>query len=266
MRYFIELSYHGKGYHGWQQQPNAITVQETIEKSLSLLLREPVSITGAGRTDTGVHARQMFAHFDTDTGISAAELVYKLNSLLPGDIAIYRIFEVENEAHARFDATSRTYEYWINPLKDPFLAGLSFYYRHPLDLEKMNSAAGILLGHKDFQCFSKSKTDVKTYFCTIESALWERKEGKLVFTITADRFLRNMVRAVAGTLLQVGQGKLQKENVKKILESKNRSEAGASVPAHGLYLTKIQYPYVKEREKIYQTPDLSNPDITNSFK
>ncbi|RNL82722.1 tRNA pseudouridine(38-40) synthase TruA [Sinomicrobium pectinilyticum] len=261
MRYFIELSYYGKAYHGWQKQPNAGTVQETIEKALSLLLQEQVSITGAGRTDTGVHARQMFAHFDTQTEISAGILVHKLNSLLPGDIAIYRIFPVEENAHARFDATSRSYEYRINSFKDPFLTGLSFYYRYPLDVKKMNSAAKILLGHKDFQCFSKSKTDVRTYFCTIENAEWKRMGDNLLFTITADRFLRNMVRAVVGTLLEVGQGKLQEENVKKILESKNRSEAGVSVPAHGLYLTKIQYPYITDREnqKPYNTSKSKTP-------
>ncbi|MGS2740586.1 tRNA pseudouridine(38-40) synthase TruA [Sinomicrobium sp. M5D2P17] len=255
MRYFIELSYHGKAYHGWQKQPNAGTVQETIEKALSLLLQEPISITGAGRTDTGVHARQMFAHFDTQSGISADTLVHKLNSLLPGDIVVYRIFPVEDNAHARFDATSRSYEYRINSFKDPFCAGLSFYCRYPLDMEKMNDAAKILIGRKDFQCFSKSKTDVKTYFCIIENAEWKRTGDRLVFTITADRFLRNMVRAIVGTLLEVGQGKLQQENVKKILESKNRSQAGVSVPAHGLYLTKIQYPYITDREnqKLYNT-------------
>ncbi|MBC9797602.1 tRNA pseudouridine(38-40) synthase TruA [Sinomicrobium weinanense] len=254
MRYFIELSYHGKNYHGWQKQPNAPSVQETIEKGMSLLLREPVTITGAGRTDTGVHARQMFAHFNTEVKLNAEDLTYKLNSLLARDIAISRIFPVQDDAHARFDAVSRTYEYWIVQKKDPFMNDFAYNLHYPIDIDKMNRAAEALFEHSDFQCFSKSKTDVKTYLCKIEHARWEFVKGKLVFTITADRFLRNMVRAIVGTLLDVGLGKMPEENVKKIIESKNRSKAGVSVPAHGLYLTKITYPYIRDHEP---TPPLT---------
>ncbi|SFW67100.1 tRNA pseudouridine38-40 synthase [Sinomicrobium oceani] len=246
LRYFIELSYHGKRYHGWQRQPNAITVQESLERAFSMVLRTPIHITGAGRTDTGVHAKQMYAHFDSDSTIDRENLIYRLNAFLPEDIAVYRIIPVAEDAHARFDATSRTYEYWINPVKNPFLEGLSYYNRNPLNVEKMNEVAQLLLGYQDFQCFSKSKTDVKTYFCDIKNAVWERCGDKLVFTITADRFLRNMVRAIVGTLLDAGQEKSSEENVKNILKSKNRSKAGVSVPAHGLYLTRIEYPYIKE--------------------
>lgn len=253
MRYFIELSYHGKKYHGWQRQPNAPSVQETVEKGLSLLLKESLTITGAGRTDAGVHARQMFAHFDTETGLHPEDLVYKLNSLLPRDIAINRVFPVPDDAHTRFDAVSRTYEYWIIQKKNPFLDDFAYYLRYPLDIDKMNRAAEILSEYTDFQCFSKSKTDVKTYVCKIKHARWKFTEDKLIFTITADRFLRNMVRAIVGTLMETGLGKMSEENVKKIIESKNRSEAGVSVPAHGLYLTKIEYPFVrKEKEQMTQ--------------
>ncbi|RAV29921.1 tRNA pseudouridine(38-40) synthase TruA [Sinomicrobium soli] len=245
MRYFIELSYHGAPYHGWQRQPNASTVQQTLEEGLSTLLRSTIPVTGAGRTDTGVHARQMFAHFDCDTSFDPEEIERKLNSLLPAGIAIHAIRKVHEDAHARFDATSRTYKYLVIPRKDPFTQGLAYYHRYPLSTEMMNHAAEVLLGRQDFRCFSRSNTDVKTFFCAIEKATWNREDnGLLVFTITADRFLRNMVRAVVGTLLEVGRGKITPENVKKIIESKNRGNAGASVPAHGLYLTKITYPFI----------------------
>ena len=242
MRYFLEFSYNGKHYHGWQNQPNAISVQEVLEKALSTLLRYTVSIVGAGRTDAGVHAKQMFGHFDVDEILNTEELLYKLNSFLPADISIHTIFVVNDEAHTRFDAISRTYEYWIVQNKNPFLSDFAYYLKHSLDVAKMNEAVKVLFEYKDFQCFSKSNTDVKTYLCKITKAEWEVRNEKLIFTITADRFLRNMVRAVVGTLLEVGLGKISKEDVKKIIESKNRSKAGASVPAHGLYLTKVEYP------------------------
>jgi len=242
LRYFLEFSYKGKEYHGWQRQPNAISVQETLENALSLLLREELSITGAGRTDTGVHARQMFAHFDTDHILDRKGLVKRFNAFLPSDIAIQNIHPVTESAHARFDATSRTYEYWIVFEKDPFMAHFAWYSRYSLDMEKMNEAATLLLEYDDFQCFSKSNTDVKTYKCEITKALWVKEGKRAVFTITADRFLRNMVRAIVGTLLDVGRGKISKEDVKKIIESKNRSKAGVSVPAHALYLTRVVYP------------------------
>ena len=242
MKYFIQFSYFGTAYHGWQKQPNAVTVQSVLEDAFSKLLRNGISLMGAGRTDTGVHARQMYAHFDAEPITNVADLVYRLNAFLPDDIAVQKILEVKEDAHARFDATARTYEYWVTQEKNVFLANRAYYVRHPLDVAKMNSAAMLLLQHTDFECFSKSNTGVKTYRCQVNDAKWERQDDKLVFNITADRFLRNMVRAIVGTLLAIGSDKLNEEGLKRILDSKDRSEAGTSVPAKGLYLTKIQYP------------------------
>ncbi|WP_335966168.1 tRNA pseudouridine(38-40) synthase TruA [Galbibacter sp. PAP.153] len=242
MRYFLELSYNGKHYHGWQNQPNAISVQEVLEKALSTLLRAEIQILGAGRTDSGVHAKQMYAHFDMEIMIDKNELIYKLNSFLPTDIAIHDIKIVNSDAHARFDAEQRSYEYWIVQQKDPFYTDFAYYLKANLNVDKMNEAATELLKHKDFQCFSKSNTDVKTYICDVKKAVWVQEKNKLVFYISADRFLRNMVRAIVGTLINVGMGKSSVEDVKKIIESKNRSNAGVSVPAHGLYLTEVLYP------------------------
>lgn len=242
MRYFLELSYNGKAYHGWQIQPNAISVQEVLEDALSKLLSSEISIVGAGRTDSGVHASQMFAHFDFERSIDTENLVYKLNSFLPKDIAIADIFEVNSEAHARFSATKRTYNYRIAIKKNVFTSTLAYYTQLPLDVEKMNAASKILLEYNDFQCFSKSNTDVKTYYCKIEEAYWEQKGDELVFTIAADRFLRNMVRAIVGTLVNIGLNKLQVEDMHHIIESKDRGKAGFSVPAHGLYLVEVNYP------------------------
>ncbi len=242
MRYFIELSYAGTRYHGWQTQPNADTVQNNIEKALSLLLRFPTPITGAGRTDSGVHARQMFAHFDTNLIFDPNDLVYKLNSFLSHDIAIHQIFAVQDQAHARFDAVSRQYKYYIHSKKNPFLNDFSWYYKPELDLKAMNEAAKSLLFFTDFKSFSKTHTDVKTYICHIEEAYWQKENDQLVFTITADRFLRNMVRAIAGTLINVGLGKITPTDMVKIIEARNRNKAGFSVPAHGLFLEKITYP------------------------
>lgn len=242
MRYFIELSYNGKAYHGWQNQPNAISVQEVIENALSKLLNQQISIVGAGRTDAGVHAQQMFAHFDTDLEISTEDLVYKLNAFLRMDIAIHKIFKVQEEAHARFDALSRTYLYRIALQKNAFNFDSAYLLKKPLHIDLMNNASKSLLGHKDFQCFSKSHTDVKTYYCNITEAHWEQVDDELHFTITADRFLRNMVRAIVGTLINIGLEKITLEDLQNIINSKDRSEAGYSVPAHGLYLTQIEYP------------------------
>ncbi|ETN94951.1 tRNA pseudouridine(38-40) synthase TruA [Zhouia amylolytica] len=242
MRYFLEFSYNGKNYHGWQIQPNGITVQEMLEKALSTLLRKEIKVIGAGRTDTGVHAKQMYAHFDVDESLDVLVLQKKLNSFLPADIAVHDLFLVDDEAHTRFDAIERTYEYWITARKNPFLTYAAYYLKYDLDVEAMNDAAKLLFEFKDFQCFSKSNTDVKTYFCDVKEAYWKYDGEKLVFTVTADRFLRNMVRAIVGTLLDVGKGKISKDDVKKIIESKNRSKAGVSVPAHGLYLVKVKYP------------------------
>ena len=249
-RYFIELAYKGTHYHGWQVQPNAVSVQEKLNGALTLLFRQEVETLGAGRTDTGVHARQLYAHFDLDAVLSPAELskrAQQLNSMLPGDISIRRIIPVAPGAHARFDAVSRTYEYWIYQNKDPFLAGLASYVHAKLDLEEMNRVAGLLLRYEDFSCFSKSNTQVFTNNCTITRAEWMRQEEKIVFTIRANRFLRNMVRAIVGTLLEVGQGKLDEAGFVNIIENRNRSEAGTSVPACGLYLTKVEYPYIEEK-------------------
>ena len=200
-----------------------------------------MALMGAGRTDTGVHAKQMFAHFDIDGIADITDLIYRLNSLLPDDIAVQRIFKVHNDAHARFDAVERTYEYWVCQEKNPFLTDAAHYIKYPLDFEKMNQAAELLLQQRDFKCFSKTHTDVKTYLCEVKKAVWEKKEGKIIFTITADRFLRNMVRAIVGTLLDVGQGKSTLADVKTILKSGDRGKAGPSVPAKGLYLTKVSY-------------------------
>ena len=241
MRYFIQFSYFGKAYHGWQNQPNAITVQEVLEKALSTLLRQKMDVVGAGRTDTGVHAKQMFAHFDYDFIPDKEDLVYRLNSFLPEDIAVQHIFTMVPDAHARFHAEERSYEYWVVKEKNPFYFDFAHYMHQHLNLEAMNEAAQLLLQHSNFECFSKSNTDVKTYICDVRLAKWEIKEDKWVFTITADRFLRNMVRAVVGTLLEVGMGKLAPNDIHAIIESKDRSEAGVSVPAKGLYLTKVLY-------------------------
>lgn len=242
MRYFIELSYFGKAYHGWQNQPNSISVQEVLEKNLSKLLRSETGIVGAGRTDAGVHARQMFAHFDTDEKIDTSKMKYKLNSMLPKDIAIEDIFRVKDDAHARFDALSRSYEYHIMPQKDAFSQDFAWYLKHELDLFKMNQAAAVLLEYTNFKCFSRSRTDVRTYNCRIDRAEWVRKGNMLIFHITADRFLRNMVRAVVGTIIDIGKGKYTVEHMHRVIQSEDRGEAGPSVPAHGLYLTGIVYP------------------------
>nr|WP_299174609.1 tRNA pseudouridine(38-40) synthase TruA [uncultured Allomuricauda sp.] len=242
MRYFIQFSYFGKAYHGWQNQPNAITVQEVLEKALSTLVRKEIDLVGAGRTDAGVHAKEMYAHFDSDDFENSEELTYRLNAFLPEDITVQKITPVKSDAHARFDASERTYEYWVIQEKNPFYSDFAHYVKHPLDVKAMNQSAQYLLDHKDFECFSKSNTDVKTFLCDVRQAFWEKKEEKLVFTIGADRFLRNMVRAVVGTLLDVGMGKMKPEEIKTILESKDRGKAGVSVPAKGLYLTKVSYP------------------------
>ncbi len=243
LRYFIEFAYQGTNYHGWQSQPNTKTVQETLTKALSILLKTPLELVGAGRTDAGVHARQMFAHFDYEAQIEEKLLVAKLNSFLPEDIVVYRIHHVTDEAHARFDATSRTYEYHIHLFKDAFKKELSWYHFRSLDIDKMNEAAQILFEYHDFECFSKSNTDVFTFNCTISEAVWQCNHNSLVFTITANRFLRNMVRAIVGTLIQIGLGKVPIDHLRTIIESKDRGQAGFSVPARGLFLTRVSYPY-----------------------
>ena len=242
MRYFIELSYNGKAYHGWQNQPKAISVQEVVEQALTIILKETIAIVGAGRTDTGVHALQMFAHFDTDVEFKESDLVFKLNSFLPNDIAIHSIFKVKPESHARFDAVSRTYKYRVALKKNAFNFENAYYFTRALNIDKMNKASKLLLQYKDFQCFSKSNTDVKTYYCKISKAEWYVVNDELHFVIKADRFLRNMVRAIVGTMINIGIGKIEVSDLHSIIKSKNRSEAGYSVPAHALYLTEVEYP------------------------
>ncbi len=244
MRYFIELAYKGKNYFGWQRQPNQISVQEVIEEKLSVLLRGKIDIVGAGRTDTGVHAKQMYAHFDFEGVIEFEKFIFKLNSFLPKDISINKIFGVTNDAHTRFDATSRAYEYHISLGKNPFLIDSTFQIFHELDVDKMNEAAKLMYDYTNFKCFSKSKTDVRTYNCDVMNAIWVKKENNLIFYVKADRFLRNMVRAIVGTLLEVGKGIKTIEDFRKVLESKDRRKAGTSVPAQGLYLAEIIYPYI----------------------
>ncbi len=242
MRYFLELSYNGKAYHGWQNQPNAISVQEVIEKALSTILKETINIVGAGRTDAGVHASQMYAHLDFEGNFKEEDLTYKLNSFLPKDIAIQTIYKVTDVAHARFDALSRTYHYRVSTLKNVFDYDYSYQMHLPLDVDAMNKACEILFEYKDFQCFSKSNTDVKTYNCDIMEAFWTQNDDELLFIIKANRFLRNMVRAVVGTMINIGLGKLKPEDLHQIIASKDRGKAGFSVPAHGLYLVNIEYP------------------------
>lgn len=244
MRYFIEFAYNGKNYFGFQVQPDAISVQETLDKALSLLFKTQIEIVGAGRTDSGVHAKQMYAHFDFEGEIDSSIWVKKLNSYLPQDLVIYNIFTVADDAHARFDATNRTYEYYIHTFKDAFINDNSWYFHKALDIQKMNEACKVLFEYHDFECFSKVHTDVKTFNCKITEAKWEQNGNQLKFTIAADRFLRNMVRAIVGTMVNVGLGKVSIDDFRKIIESKNRSEAGFSVPAQGLYLVKVEYPYI----------------------
>lgn len=241
MRFFIKFSFFGKHYHGWQIQPKAMTVQQVLQQALSTLLREPIAVVGAGRTDSGVHAQEMYAHFDTNTPLPP-DLVAKLNSFLPIDIAIDSIYVVTPEAHARFSAISRTYQYHISTQKDVFNYNYSMSFSLPLNVALMNEAAHILYYYTDFQCFSKTHTDVKTFLCKVYQAYWQQIGHELVFTITADRFLRNMVRAIVGTLIEVGKERLSLTDFEDIIIGKNRSKAGASVPASGLFLTRIEYP------------------------
>ncbi len=242
-RYFVQLSFMGSRYHGWQIQPDSVSVQEIIEKAFSTILREEISVTGAGRTDTGVHASFFVLHFDASREIeNLPKLVYRLNSFLPADIAVQRIWTVPQDAHARFSALSRTYNYGITLEKDPFTADTEYFLRIKPDMIKMNEAAQVLMEYSDFTSFSKLHTDAKTNLCKISSAEWFMKNNRLVFSITADRFLRNMVRAIVGTLLDVGKGKITIEDFRHVIEIRNRGAAGTSVPAHGLFLVNIKYP------------------------
>lgn len=242
MRYFLEISYDGTHYHGWQRQENALSVQQVVEESLSLILRRETGITGSGRTDTGVHCEQQYFHIESEKLINGQELLYKLNSLLPPDISINSIARVQDEAHARFSALSRSYEYRITTRKNPFLKRYAHAFYKPLNVELMNEACRELPGKHDFEAFSKVKTDVENYLCDISNALWTPQNDLLIFEITANRFLRGMVRAVVGTLLELGTGKLSIDQFQQIIVDKDRRKAGSSAPAAGLFLTSVKYP------------------------
>lgn len=248
MRYFIEFAYNGTNYHGWQLQPKSVTIQEVLTKAMNTLFKDDFDLVGAGRTDAGVHAKQMFAHFDTEVVFDKDLMVKKLNSFLPEDVTVFKFIDVAADAHARFDAVARSYEYRLHTFKDSFSKQLSYHHFKPLNVEKMNEGAQILLQYEDFECFSKTNTDVFTFNCTITKAFWEQNGSQLVFHITANRFLRNMVRAIVGTLINVGLEKIAISDMHQIIESKSRGQAGFSVPAHGLYLTKVVYPYINETD------------------
>lgn len=242
-RFFITLSYKGKNYVGWQIQPNGMSVQQTLQEALSVILRQEVAVVGAGRTDAGVHAREMVAHFDWEGDtFSPGDLVYKLNNFLPKDISLSAIRQVRPDAHARFSAISRTYKYYVTTVKDPFLHEYSHRLFFQPDLEAMNALCDVLKEYKDFTSFSKLHTDVKTNNCWIEYARWEKKGELYEFTIRADRFLRNMVRAIVGTLLEAGRGRLDEQGLRRIIEAKDRNVAGDSAPGHALFLEKVTYP------------------------
>lgn len=242
-RYFIRLSYNGTKYHGWQMQQNAHSVQAELNEKLSTLLGEEINIVGCGRTDTGVHAREFYAHFEvSQLHFKAKDLAYKLNRFLPEDIAINKIFAVDDEMHARFSAISRTYKYYISRKKSPFNSLFNYFFDGPLDVEAMQAASATLFQYEDFTSFSKLHTQTATNNCKITTAKWELVNDELIFTITADRFLRNMVRAIVGTLLEIGKGKLKPEEMQQIIKAKDRSQAGFSVPAKGLFLDRIVYP------------------------
>jgi tRNA pseudouridine38-40 synthase len=246
MRYFLRFAYDGTAFHGSQRQPNGVTVQETMEQALALIFREEVQLTFAGRTDAGVHAHEMYAHFDIGDEEMRREgerLVFRLNGILPDSIAIFDIYPVKENAHARFDAVRRTYEYHIIDHKDPFLCKQATRVRPGLDFAAMNESAKLLIGKQDFASFCRTNTDVKTTICDLKQAEWkELDNGHAVFTISADRFLRNMVRAVVGTLFEIGRGKMTKEQFAEVITQHNRCAAGDSAPAEGLFLTHIEYP------------------------
>ena len=242
MRYFITFSYDGTAYHGWQIQPHSVTVQEELQKALSTLMRKPMEVVGAGRTDTGVHARKMIAHFDHDEVLDCSQLVYKLNKLLPRDIAVQHVEPVADDMHARFSAKSRTYHYYVHLDKNPFLRSYSWQVYGNPDFELMNRAARVLMEYKDFTSFSKVNTDTKTNDCTITEASWDRVgEDQWRFTVTANRFLRNMVRAIVGTLMEVGRRRMTIEQLRSVIEAKDRCRAGDSVPGNALFLVEVLY-------------------------
>lgn len=255
MRYFFEIAYHGKNYAGWQNQVNAIGIQSIIENTLSQMFRTEIKIIGSGRTDTGVHCEQQFFHCELDKPFDPEALIQKMNSFLPKDIVVKGIRRVKPEANARFDAVERTYQYRITRKRNPFLEGFTWHYFRPLDVQTMNKAAALLLGEHDFECFSKVNTDVNHFLCNIKKAEWRERGTMLVFTITANRYLRGMVRSIVGTLLDVGSGKTSMKEFQNIIQSRDRKKAGANVPPQGLYLVKVKYP-----SRIFMTePTPNNP-------
>jgi len=242
-RYFIKLAYNGSRYHGWQIQENAHTVQAELNQKLTLLLGQEINVVGCGRTDTGVHAREFYAHFEIEGTLDQlSDTTYKLNRFLPEDVVVFNITLVPGDLHSRFSAISRTYRYYISQQKNPFTLGLSYPYYRALDIDAMKTASGFLLNFSDFTSFSKLHTQTQTNLCKITEARWDVFGDQLVFTITADRFLRNMVRAIVGTLVEIGKGKLTAQDMVTIIEAKDRKKAGFSVPAEGLFLEKIDYP------------------------
>lgn len=242
MRYFFEIAYKGTAYHGWQVQKNAISIQEVVTAAIATIFQQKIEITGSGRTDTGVHCEQQFFHADFDQPVSVPSLLHKLNLLLPKDISIKSIKSVTPEAHARFDAISRSYEYRITRVKNPFLENLSYYLNRSLDIGLMNEAATLLLAWNDFECFSRVKTDVSHFNCTVTKAEWNGENDLVVFSVSANRFLRGMVRTITGTLLDTGSGKISLKDFENILHSRDRKKAGRAVPAQGLFLTRVEYP------------------------
>ncbi len=245
MRYFLQLSFNGKNFHGWQIQQNAHSVQAELNKALKTLLNAGTETTGCGRTDTGVHAAKFFAHFDAVEIKDEVDFVYHLNALLPLEIAVQKLIQVGAAAHARYDAASRTYRYFIHHKKNPFLNDSSYFFPLDVDIDLMNEAAKTLQEYSDFSCFSKTHTQVKTNICKVASAFWRKENEQLIFEITADRFLRNMVRAIVGTMLEVGEKHITITEFKEIIENKKRANAGASVPGHALFLVDVIYPFIK---------------------
>ncbi len=243
MRYFLQCSYNGASFHGWQRQPNLLTVQSALETALSTLLRQPIEIVGSGRTDSGVHARQQFAHFELATPLpDPTFLLFRLNHFLPPEIAVQRIFPVDDYVHARFTALSRKYQYYLIRKKDPFTPKMSYFFDRVLDVPAMNAAAERLFQHTDFQSFSLVKTEVNHFHCRMMEARWEERGDELVFHVRADRFLRGMVRALVGTLLEVGLGRMSLAGFEAAIEARDRRKAGRAVPPDGLFLVEVQYP------------------------
>jgi len=244
-RYFLQLAYNGAAFHGWQSQPNAVSVQSVVEDALCKAFRQPTPVTGAGRTDAGVHARRMIAHFDTDRAIDDTEaFLRRINAIVGRDVSFESVRRVHEDAHARFDAVSRTYHYYCNTLKSPFVGAFSWQGAPTLDFESMNRAASELIGTHDFTSFAKLHSDARTNICTVTEARWDKlADGRYVFVITADRFLRNMVRAVVGTLVDVGRGKLSLDDFRRVIVARDRCSAGTSMPAHALFLWDVVYPY-----------------------